>query len=178
MSLVAFKGYWQRIQRFEIARNDDYPLHYVRVARWRRFVIGYVDSFIPAMMVLYYLMEYGGDGVRSLGLFYLGALFLVRGIPTVAFGRSLGHILMGAKIISYADGVDASVLRRFLRCICWVVAGLPVLELLNFALVMLRSDRRGLHDLMAGTAVAVRNEPPPSNWRAQTGRFLLFKHRV
>jgi uncharacterized RDD family membrane protein YckC len=65
-------------------------------------------------------------------------------------GQTLGKRLLGARVLD-ESGAPIGYLRALGRCVASIVAALPF----GIGLVMagLRRDRRGLHDLLAGTRV-------------------------
>ena len=65
-------------------------------------------------------------------------------------GQTLGKRLLGARVLD-ESGAPVGYLRALGRCVATIVATLPF----GIGLVMagLRRDRRGLHDLLAGTRV-------------------------
>jgi len=65
-------------------------------------------------------------------------------------GQTLGKRLLGARVVD-ENGAPIGYLRALGRCVATIVAALP----LGLGLVMagFRRDRRGLHDLLAGTRV-------------------------
>jgi uncharacterized RDD family membrane protein YckC len=65
-------------------------------------------------------------------------------------GQTLGKRLVGARVIDEAGG-DIGYLRALGRGVATVVAALPLGT--GLAAAGLRRDRRGLHDLLAGTRV-------------------------
>ena len=65
-------------------------------------------------------------------------------------GQTLGKLLLGARVLD-ESGAPIGYLRALGRCVATIVAALPF----GLGLVMagFRRDRRGLHDLLAGTRV-------------------------
>jgi uncharacterized RDD family membrane protein YckC len=66
------------------------------------------------------------------------------------WGQTMGKIVVGARVVTL-DGGALSLPRAIGRTLTWVVAVLPLG--LGLALAAVRRDRRGLHDLLAGTRV-------------------------
>ena len=66
------------------------------------------------------------------------------------WGQTMGKIVVGARVVTL-DGGALSLSRALGRALAWGVAVLPLG--LGLALAALRRDRRGLHDLIAGTRV-------------------------
>ena len=65
-------------------------------------------------------------------------------------GQTMGKIVVGARVVAL-DGGGLSLSRAIGRALAWVLAALPVG--LGLAVAAARRDRRGLHDLLAGTRV-------------------------
>jgi uncharacterized RDD family membrane protein YckC len=65
-------------------------------------------------------------------------------------GQTLGKRLLGARVID-EGGAPIGYLRALGRCVATVVAAMPFG--IGLAVAGLRRDRRGLHDLLAGTRV-------------------------
>jgi uncharacterized RDD family membrane protein YckC len=66
------------------------------------------------------------------------------------WGQTMGKIVVGARVVTLEGGA-LSLPRAIGRTLAWVVAVLPLG--LGLALAAARRDRRGLHDLLAGTRV-------------------------
>jgi uncharacterized RDD family membrane protein YckC len=72
------------------------------------------------------------------------------GYSWAAFGKTLGMSLLGVRVVA-ADGGEAGPRRALIR-----TAAFPLSILLlglGFVPILVRRDRRALHDLIAGTAV-------------------------
>jgi uncharacterized RDD family membrane protein YckC len=65
-------------------------------------------------------------------------------------GQTPGKRLLGARVVD-GDGAPIGYARALGRCVATALAALPFG--IGLALAGLRSDRRGLHDLLAGTRV-------------------------
>ncbi len=68
-------------------------------------------------------------------------------------GRTVGKRLVGARVVD-EQGAPIGYVRALGRCVATLLAALPFG--LGLLLAGLRSDRRGLHDLLAGTRVVRR----------------------
>ena len=91
--------------------------------------------------------------------------FLAMAYPLAAAGRTVGMAIVGVRAVR-ADGHDLDRRHAVLR-----VIALPLSFLLlgfGFVLILLRRDRRALHDLIASTAVVYAWDA-----RAARLRFLL-----
>ena len=92
-------------------------------------------------------------------------VFVYFAYPLAASGRTLGMAIVGVRAVR-ADGSDINGWHAFLR-----VLALPLSFLLfglGLLLIVLRRDRRALHDLIASTAVVYAWDA-----RAARLRFLL-----
>ena len=91
--------------------------------------------------------------------------FVYFAYPLAASGRTLGMAIVGVRAVR-ADGSDINGTHAVVR-----VLALPLSFLLfglGFLLIVLRRDRRALHDLIASTAVVYAWDA-----RAARLRFLL-----
>jgi uncharacterized RDD family membrane protein YckC len=87
--------------------------------------------------------------------------------PLAASGRTFGMAALGVRAVR-ADGADLSAWHAVLR-----VLALPLSFLLlgfGFLLIVLRRDRRALHDLIAGSAVVY-------SWDARAARLRFLARR-
>jgi len=66
-------------------------------------------------------------------------------------GRTIGKKMMGTKIVSYPDYQEISTGTAVIRMIGYSLSGL--LFGLGYLMIAFREDKRGLHDLLAGTCV-------------------------
>jgi uncharacterized RDD family membrane protein YckC len=66
------------------------------------------------------------------------------------WGQTMGKMLVGARVVTL-EGGPLSFRRAMGRTLAWILAALPVGA--GLAVAALRRDRRGLHDLLAGTRV-------------------------
>jgi uncharacterized RDD family membrane protein YckC len=66
------------------------------------------------------------------------------------WGQTMGKIVVGARVVA-VDGSGLSLARSVGRAAAWMLAVVPLG--LGLGLAAARRDRRGLHDLLAGTRV-------------------------
>jgi uncharacterized RDD family membrane protein YckC len=82
--------------------------------------------------------------------------FLVIAVPLAAGGRTLGMGVVGLRAVR-ADGrplgAGRAVVRTLVLPLSFALLGL------GFLLIVLRGDRRALHDLIAGSAVVYATQP-------------------
>ena len=85
--------------------------------------------------------------------------------PLAAAGRTFGMAVVGVRAVR-ADGSDLDTRHAIVRVLAFPLSF--VLLCLGFVLILLRRDRRALHDLIASTAVVYAWDA-----RAARLRFLL-----
>jgi uncharacterized RDD family membrane protein YckC len=85
--------------------------------------------------------------------------FLVIAVPLAAGGRTIGMSVVGLRVVR-ADGRPLgrgrAVVRTLVLPLSFALLGLGLL------LIVLRGDRRALHDLLAGSAVVYATQPRPT----------------
>jgi uncharacterized RDD family membrane protein YckC len=127
---------------------------------WRRAAALVVDVALVVFLVRVGLWLAAGLGAlaprfhlvaHALGVTWLGfapAAYFVLGHGTA--GQTVGKRLVGVRVID-EGGAPLGYVRALGRCVATVLAALP----LGIGLIMAaaRADRRGLHDLLAGTRV-------------------------
>jgi len=76
-------------------------------------------------------------------------------------GQTLGKLIVGVRVVGL-DGTPPALGASVLRFLAYAASGLPFG--LGFVMAGLRTDRRALHDLLAGTRVErlARHVPPPT----------------
>ena len=148
----------------------------------RRLVASAIDFvLVPLVSFLVMLVSgametadaYAGNQIwlRGVGLGVAGYL-LINGWLLHRRGQTVGKMVMGIMIVDATSGEKASWWRLILiRALFFPLLYLPLLfsfvgflallPVLDQAFV-LRSDRRCLHDLVAGTAVVARVTPQPA----------------
>lgn len=106
-------------------------------------------------------------GAGPVALIYAGWWLVYFAYPWSMSGKSPGMALLGIRVVA-ADGADArgrqAVLRALTLPLGFVTLGI------GFAPVLLGRRRRGLHDLLAGTAVVY-------SWDARAARWRLLARR-
>jgi uncharacterized RDD family membrane protein YckC len=120
-----------------------------------------VKLSLAALAALLWRTDDGGLGVRGTIVtctFLFAALYVI--VLHALEGQTIGKLLAGVRVVGL-DGtpppLGASVLRFFAYGASLVPFGM------GFVMAGLRSDRRALHDLLAGTRVErLRPAPPPA----------------
>ena len=114
------------------------------VAGWgRRIAALFVDWFACLAIAGIVAAQLGWDGQAGRSLTPVGVLFVEMSLLVGLLGASLGHRLLGlrvARLDGRRVGVPRATLRSLLLCLV-----LPA--------VIYDKDRRGIHDLAAGTIV-------------------------
>ena len=122
------------------------------------FLIGVVVALIIGAFSNFHL---DGDAETILGA--ATAWILAFNIYFTAFwcltGQTPGMRALGIEVTT-CDGNRLSVKRSLLRLVGMVLAAIPLFA--GYALILLRDDRRGLHDLLARSVVryAEKKRPP------------------
>jgi uncharacterized RDD family membrane protein YckC len=126
-----------------------------------RVVAVAIDLMILAaidVLVVYFTLQICGLTAADLSVLpkapLLAFLFVQNGGYLVAFtagGQTLGKMAMGIKVISTGAREQIDVRRSLLRTALWVVLAIP--GGLGFLTALFSPERRGLHDLFAGTRV-------------------------
>jgi uncharacterized RDD family membrane protein YckC len=109
-------------------------------------------------LVVYFTMQLCGLTVLDFGLLpkrpLLAFLMVQNGGYLVAFtagGQTLGKMAMGIRVVSADEARPLDLGRAMLRTLLWLVLAIPAG--LGFLTAFMTSDRRGLHDRVAGTRV-------------------------
>jgi len=96
------------------------------------------------------------DSAREAGVALGIWFFLAFAVPLAAGGRTFGMGIVGLRAVR-ADGrpigVGQAVIRTLVLPLSFALLGL------GFLLIVLRGDRRALHDVIAGTAVVYATQP-------------------
>jgi uncharacterized RDD family membrane protein YckC len=126
-----------------------------------RFVAVVIDLSILAIvdaLVVYFTMQLCGLTWLDFGLLpkrpLLAFLLVQNGGYLVAFtagGQTLGKMAMGIRVVTADENRPLDLSRAMLRTLLWLVLAIPAG--LGFLTALVTSDRRGLHDRVAGTRV-------------------------
>jgi uncharacterized RDD family membrane protein YckC len=141
------------------AHRDDAPSRAAGLGA--RFVAVVIDLSILAMvdaLIVYFTMQLCGLTFLDFGLLpkrpLLAFLMVQNGGYLVAFtagGQTLGKMAMGIRVVAAEETRPLDLSRAMLRTLLWVVLAIPAG--LGFLTALVTSDRRGLHDRVAGTRV-------------------------
>jgi uncharacterized RDD family membrane protein YckC len=120
-----------------------------------------IDLSILAMvdaLIVYFTMQLCGLTVMDFGLLpkrpLLAFLMVQNGGYLVLFtagGQTLGKMAAGIRVVSADETRPLDLSRAMVRTLVWLVLVIPAG--LGFLTALLTSDRRGLHDRVAGTRV-------------------------
>jgi len=126
-----------------------------------RLIAVFIDLLILLVVdigVIYFTMKLCGITFFELGILpkvpLLGFLVLENGGYLVGFtagGQTLGKMVMGIRVVSFDEQQPLGVGRALERTLLWAVLAAPAG--LGFLTAFFSSDRRGLHDRLAGTRV-------------------------
>jgi len=130
---------------------------------WRRAVATLVDLvvvvLVKALLGVIAARVFHADRDATQGALVactlLFAVLYVIGLHALE-GQTIGKLVVGARVIG-AEGVPPAVGVSVLRFVGYFVSLLPFG--LGFAMAGLRTDRRALHDLLAGTRVERLTRP-------------------
>ena len=136
----------------------------------------------------YYLGFYQTqDPITGLDLPVNVQMILARGFYLIAYftwGRSTGHLLVGAHIIDRKTGRRMRTWQKLVRGFAQVFAGslYIVLDGISLILILLdREERRSVYDWIAGTVVVVGDLPPEEekaasrSWLAEVAQAIRGK---
>jgi uncharacterized RDD family membrane protein YckC len=147
-------GFWARLAAFVI---DLIVLTIIFVAVWtpmaqsRHWHIPELPLTLTSPSIQKYHEQLDAWSDKALPILY--PLFLLYDVLLNGrFGATLGKMAIGAKI-TLLDGSPISYNRALLR---WLAARLSDVLFLGYILIALRRDKRGLHDLLAGTKVVFK----------------------
>lgn len=144
------------------------PLSLQPAAPWRRAMAYLVDLLVfyfalfAAMFVsLLIWVSTGGDQQAFMDIAAVNGakvvVFALRGAYFFVFealsGATLGKRLLGCRVVSLSGGRASAwqaLFRNVGSLVNWLTLGL------GFVSIVLRKDRRGLHDILAGTRVVMR----------------------
>ena len=126
-----------------------------------RFLAVVIDLSILAVvdaLVVYFTMQLCGLTYLDFGLLpkrpLLAFLLVQNGGYLVAFtagGQTLGKMVTGIRVVNADETQPLDLSRALLRTLLWLVLAIPAG--LGFLTALVTSDRRGLHDRVAGTRV-------------------------
>jgi uncharacterized RDD family membrane protein YckC len=88
---------------------------------------------------------------------FVGAWTLYRVATAAVWQRSVGKLLLGLRVVDVSDRSAAigwgGSWRRWLPGQALALVPIPAVGMLGYCLAFVRSDRRGMHDLSAGSVV-------------------------
>lgn len=124
------------------------PQSNVYVGFWRRVFAVVIDSLILGFMSI--IVQLATSNVI---IPWLVSLFYFTYWPCTHFQGTFGKLAIGAKIVD-VNGNQISYLNSVGRFLSLILSG--VLFMIGYFMVAFHAEKRGLHDLMAGTRVVNR----------------------
>ena len=123
---------------------------------WIRFLAVIIDTAL-LMIVSASVFSIAGAGSEESLTLFLNILFIVITIYMWIKwgGKTPGKHLLKIRVISM-DGTDMTLKQGLVRYLGYMLSS--VLFLLGYVMVGFRKDKRGLHDLIAGTQVVYYDE--------------------
>ncbi len=122
---------------------------------WVRFMALIFDEIIIGAMSLFFtFLFFGSNLFTDGGAILFSILFNVTTIIlfwTFGNGATPGKKIMGIRIVSYPDFGRVTVATAILRYLGYSISALFLC--LGFLMIGFRKDKRGMHDLIAGTCV-------------------------
>jgi len=113
------------------------------------FAVGVAGLDLLARVIVGVSVTTDPTGLVSIAILALWA-FLYMYVSLAIAGRTLGKGIVGLRVVK-ADGAPLSARRALWRTLAFPLSAL--LAGLGFALLLVQREHRGLHDLIAGTAV-------------------------
>ncbi len=107
-----------------------------------------------------------------LGTVSFGLLSLPLAIANIAylaffwwyFGGSIGHLVVGARVVNLRNGGPLSLGQAIGRAVVFILDILIIPFFINCGMVLFRADRRHLYDLMVGTVVVYDHRASGDRW--------------
>lgn len=129
----------------------------IDTASWGRRILALFVDWIASTLVVIAVVgwdDYQGGNTSS--FFVLGVFVLESAVLTALIGGSFGQVATRLRVVDVTGGGNVDLLKAL---------GRQVLIALVIPPLVFRPDGRGLHDLMAGSAVVTLQQ-----WRALAGR--------
>ena len=132
----------------------------VYLGRWRRLGAALIEGVMWSIV-------YALFGAVTFGL--LTPFLVVGHLAYLAFfvwyfGGNMGHLVLGARVVNHRNGGPVSPGQSIGRAVASLLDWLIVPFLINCAMVLFRSDRRHLYDLMVGTVVVYDRRASGDRW--------------
>jgi uncharacterized RDD family membrane protein YckC len=125
---------------------------------WKRFGAALIDYFVA--IVPFYLLTSKPYNEFLVGLLLIIVFWPVQAAILSISGQSIGKKIFKTRIVRISDGNSGGFISNYLvRSLLNTFLSLTVVYLIVDITFILRSDRRCLHDLMAGTVVVDVNKP-------------------
>ena len=123
---------------------------------WVRFLANIIDSLvlgIPVAIAAWILSGFKStDSTLVQTLYYIITLVIIAYLWTKWGGRTPGKKMMGIKVVSFPGYGPLSYSKSTIRYLIGYTVS-TLLLMIGFIMIAFRNDKRGLHDLIAGTCV-------------------------
>jgi uncharacterized RDD family membrane protein YckC len=126
---------------------------------------GHVVEYVLTVLLRHSVRLSEAPVVSAVAL--IGWVFLYCAYPLAASGRTFGMAVLGVRAVR-VDGGDLDARHAIIRVLAFPLSFL--LLGIGFLLILLRRDRRALHDLIARSAVVY-------NWDARAARLRFLARR-
>ena len=144
-------GFWPRLAAYLLDRVL-LAMLFGMICQWKHWEIPALPAVLDDQTFRQFLEQY-----RLYANLVLPYVFVLTVLYDVllngTFGATLGKMAVGAKIIA-ADGSPLGYSRSLLRSLA--ARFTEIMLFLGYLWIIVRSDKRGLHDLMAGTRVVLQ----------------------
>lgn len=127
-----------------------------------RIIAAVIDLVVLVIVFVVMSLSFGDTRTSSTGgslsltggpfLLYLVLAFLYYTIPEAVFGRTLGKLVTGIRVIR-DDGAPCTLRDVLLRNALRVVDGLPVFSIAGLICIAITDQKQRIGDLSAGTLV-------------------------
>ena len=140
------------------------------LGRWRRLGAALIE--LAMVISVYGFLAGASFGLPPLFIILISLGWLAVVIANIGylaffywyFGGNIGHLALGARVVNHRNGGPLSFGQAAIRAIAPILDWFGILFLINLAMVLIRSDRRHLYDLMAGTVVVYDRRASGDRW--------------
>jgi len=144
-------GFWPRLAAYLLDRVV-LAMLFGMICQWKHWEVPVLPEVLNKETLQHFMDEYiAFAGMVSPCLLLLTVLYDV--LLNGTFGATLGKMAVGARIIG-ADGSPLGYSRALLRSLAARFIEMTLFA--GYLWIVLRSDKRGLHDLLAGTRVVLQ----------------------
>lgn len=124
---------------------------------WIRLMANILDGFIMGIPLSLIIAIYYGDDWSFSYSSHPFATYILFVLVIVALwltwnGQTPGKKMMGIRVVSYPEMTNISTGEAWVRCVIGYILSAIILGF-GFLMIAFRQDKRGLHDMIAGTCV-------------------------